>query len=242
MPISAPCRMLEVDGLTVRYGRVVALHELSLHIDDGEFVSIVGPNGAGKSSLLAAIAGRVPAAGGTIRLAGETVTGARPEQLAARGLGFVPEGRHIFATLTVAENLKLGAMVARGGLDDPYAAEVLARFPVLERYLGAPAGRLSGGEQQQLAVARALLARPKLLMLDEPSLGLAPRLVDEVFRILVELHAAGTQILLVEQNATRAVAIADRSYVLKVGRVVLEGTRVELVGASASMTSAYLGS
>lgn len=233
--------MLEVKGLTVRYGRVVALHELSLRIEDGEFVSIVGPNGAGKSSLLGAVAGRVLASSGSVHLAGERITGARPEQLVGRGLGFVPEGRHIFATLTVAENLKLGAMAGRSRVDDLRSARVLERFPVLERYRDAPAGRLSGGEQQQLAIARALLARPKLLMLDEPSLGLAPRLVDEVFQILVELHEAGTQILLVEQNAVRAVAIADRSYVLKAGRVVLQGTRDELRGATSSMTSAYLG-
>jgi branched-chain amino acid transport system ATP-binding protein len=236
--------VLEVEGLSVRYGRVTALEGVSLTVDAGEMVAVVGPNGAGKSSLLSAIVGRTKAAAGSVRFAGQELIGMPMERIVRLGLGLVPEGRHIFETLSVAENLKLGAMArasgdaAATGDDERWVTE---RFPVLERYMNSPAGRLSGGEQQQLAIARAMLARPKLLLLDEPSLGLAPLLVDEVFRILRQLHEEGTQILLVEQNATRAVAMADRGYVMKSGRVAMQGTREALQRSSASMTSAYLG-
>lgn len=228
----------------MRYGRVTALEGVSLTVDAGEMVAVVGPNGAGKSSLLSAIVGRTNAAAGSVRFAGQELIGMPMERIVRLGLGLVPEGRHIFETLSVAENLKLGAMArasgdaAATGDDERWVTE---RFPVLERYMNSPAGRLSGGEQQQLAIARAMLARPKLLLLDEPSLGLAPLLVDEVFRILRQLHEEGTQILLVEQNATRAVAMADRGYVMKSGRVAMQGTREALQRSSASMTSAYLG-
>lgn len=228
----------------MRYGRVTALEGVSLTVDAGEMVAVVGPNGAGKSSLLSAIVGRTKAAAGSVRFAGQELIGMPMERIVRLGLGLVPEGRHIFETLSVAENLKLGAMArasgdaAASGDDERWVTE---RFPVLERYMNSPAGRLSGGEQQQLAIARAMLARPKLLLLDEPSLGLAPLLVDEVFRILRQLHEEGTQILLVEQNATRAVAMADRGYVMKSGRVAMQGTREALQRSSASMTSAYLG-
>jgi branched-chain amino acid transport system ATP-binding protein len=221
--------VLRVDGLSVHYGRIRAVRDLSLRVGAGEVVGLLGPNGAGKSSTLAAIAGALVPAAGRIELADEDVTGQPAERMVRRGLALVPEGRRIFATLTVAENLALGATVRRdraavqSDVDDQ-----LERFPVLRRYYRTAAGKLSGGEQQQLAIARALLGRPRLLLLDEPSLGLAPVLVDLVFDTIERLRADGLTILLVEQNASRAVAVADRCYVLRSGRLVAEAARGEL--------------
>jgi branched-chain amino acid transport system ATP-binding protein len=233
--------MLEVTDLVVRYGRVAALQGVTLRADAGEVVAVVGPNGAGKSTLLNTIAGRFRSASGEIAFDDASIARLAPERIVRRGVALVPEGRHIFATLTVEENLRLGAMAAAGrsGADD--VADWLGRFPILGQYRDVPAGRLSGGEQQQLAIARAMVSKPRMLLLDEPSLGLAPLVVDEVFRVLQELHDRGTPILLVEQNANRAVEFADRTYVLKSGRVVLEGPREEMRDARARMTSAYLG-
>jgi len=233
--------VLEVEALVVRYGRVTALRGLSLRVAEGEAVAVVGPNGAGKTTLLGAIVGRVRSAGGSIRLGGRELSRLPPERIVRLGIGLVPEGRHIFETLTVEENLRLGAMAAPAGADPARIRQWLERFPVLATYRLTPAGRLSGGEQQQLAIARAMAAAPRLLLLDEPSLGLAPRVVDDVFSLLDELRASGTTILLVEQNATRAAAWADRTYVVRAGTVALEGTRDELRGARARMTSAYIG-
>ena len=233
--------MLRVDDLRVTYGRVPALHGISLHIDEGETVALVGPNGAGKTTTLAAAFGLVEIEHGSIEFEGESLIGARPEQILRKGLALVPEGRHIFGSLTVAENLELGTTARR---DRRAAAEdlerMLERFPVLRTYYRTTAGTLSGGEQQQLAIARALLSRPRLLLLDEPSLGLAPVIIDVLFESLEELRREGVTILLVEQAAARAVEFADRSYILRTGRVAHSGTRDELLRME-DFESAYLG-
>jgi branched-chain amino acid transport system ATP-binding protein len=234
--------VLAVEDLTVAYGRVAALRDTTLTVGAGELVAVVGPNGAGKSTLLNTIAGRLRPAAGTVSFDGQPIARTAPERIVGMGLALVPEGRHIFETLSVAENLRLGRMAARGRTSAEATRELVARrFPVLERYADTPAGRLSGGEQQQLAIARAMAAKPRMLMLDEPSLGLAPLVVDAVFELVEELHREGTSILLVEQNAYRAVQLADRSYVLRSGRIVAEGRREEILGDIGQMTSAYMG-
>jgi branched-chain amino acid transport system ATP-binding protein len=233
--------MLKIDDLVVRYGPITALKGISLHVDEGELVGVVGPNGAGKSTTLNTIAGLVSPAEGSVTFEGEPIGGVAPERLVKRGIALVPEGRRIFGTLTVAENLQLGATARSDRQNiDRDLKRVFERFPVLERYYRAQAGSLSGGEQQQLAIARALLTKPRLMLLDEPSLGLAPLMIDLVFETLAELKSEGATILLVEQAAARTVAFADRSYVLNTGRVVLSGARDELVG-KADFASAYLG-
>jgi branched-chain amino acid transport system ATP-binding protein len=233
--------MLAIDELRVNYGRVPALHGISLNVEEGEAVALIGPNGAGKTTTLSAIFGLVSPAGGTILFEGESLSGAKPEKILRRGLALVPEGRHIFGTLTVAENLQLGTTARK----DREAASadlkaVLARFPALESYYSTSAGTLSGGEQQQLAIARALLSRPRLLLLDEPSLGLAPVMIDAVFDALEELRNEGVTILLVEQNAARAVEFADRAYILRSGLVAHSGTREEILRME-DFEAAYLG-
>jgi len=234
--------MLTVENLSVRYGAVQALRDVSIKVEAGELVAVVGPNGAGKSTLLNAIAGRTRARGGAVTFDGTSLLGLASERIVRLGLGLVPEGRHIFETLSVGENLKLGMMASRGQTTAVEVDKLVdARFPVLRRFLDTPAGRLSGGEQQQLAIARAMAAKPDMLLLDEPSLGLAPMVVDKVFELIEQLSAQGVSILLVEQNAHRAVSMADRSYVLKSGRIVLEGAADELSGSLREMTSAYLG-
>jgi len=233
--------MLAVEGLVVRYGRVAAVQGVSFSVDEGTAVAVVGPNGAGKTTVLSAMVGLVPAVAGSIRFEGEEITGAAPERLVRRGISLVPEGRHIFATLSVMDNLRLGATVRSDHREvQRQIDELLERFPALGRLRKQSAGRLSGGEQQQLAIARALLARPRLLMLDEPSLGLAPLIIDQVFDLLENLRRDGVTILLVEQNAARAVLFADHSYVLRTGRVVLEGSTDELLGKR-DFVSSYLG-
>jgi branched-chain amino acid transport system ATP-binding protein len=233
--------MLRIDQLRVTYGRVPALHGISLHVDEGETVALVGPNGAGKTTTLAAVFGLVAIESGSIEFEGESLVGARPEQILRRGLALVPEGRHIFGSLTVAENLELGTTARRSrSAANEDIAGMLERFPVLERYYRTSAGNLSGGEQQQLAIARALLSRPRLLLLDEPSLGLAPVIIDVLFETLEELRREGVTILLVEQAAARAVAFADRSYILRTGRVAHAGTRDELLRME-DFETAYLG-
>jgi branched-chain amino acid transport system ATP-binding protein len=233
--------MLEIADLRVSYGRVPALHGISLRVDEGEVVALVGPNGAGKTTTLSAVFGLVAPAGGTISFEGESLAGLTPEKILRKGLALVPEGRHIFGTLTVAENLLLGATARR---DRKAAAEdleqVLERFPALRHYYRGSAGTLSGGEQQQLAIARALLSRPRLLLLDEPSLGLAPVVIDVLFDALEELRGQGVTILLVEQNAARAVEFADRGYILRSGLMAHAGTREELLRME-DFESAYLG-
>jgi branched-chain amino acid transport system ATP-binding protein len=233
--------MLRLENLTVRYGPVAALQGITLHVDEGEVVALVGPNGAGKSTTLNTIAGVVRPIGGTMTFEGASIVGEVPERLVRRGIALVPEGRRIFGTLTVGENLELGATCRSDRSTFTEDLElVFSRFPILEQFYNSQADRLSGGEQQQLAIARALLGKPRLLLLDEPSLGLAPIMIDLVFETLAELKAEGATILLVEQAAARAVAFADRSYVLSTGRILLSGKREELVG-KADFAQAYLG-
>jgi branched-chain amino acid transport system ATP-binding protein len=233
--------MLEVRDLWVRYGAVRALRGVSLTVEKGEIVAVVGANGAGKSTLLGTLAGTVPVEAGEIRFEGSPLAGLPPEAIARRGVSLMPEGRRIFTTLTVEENLRVAAAwrsdrraIARD-LD-----RVLQRFPILRDRFKASAGAMSGGEQQQLAIARALMADPKLLMLDEPSLGLAPKLVRSVMDTLLDLRAEGHTILLVEQNVAEALRVADRVYVLQVGELKAAGTPEELRD-SGEIELAYLG-
>jgi len=227
--MNAQPALLEVSGLIVRYGAVTAVRGVDLSVGEGEIVSVVGPNGAGKSSLLAAIAGVVPAAAGRIVFAGNPLAGIMLEDVVARGLALVPEGRHIFASLTVLENLMLGASIRRDGDGVRADIERLFRtFPILNQRRRQPAGQLSGGEQQQLAIARALLSRPRLLILDEPSLGLAPTVVDQVYELIGQLRAQGVTLLVVEQNAERVFGLADRVYVMNGGEFSLGGRAADI--------------
>ena len=231
--------MLVIEGLRVRYGLVEAVHGISFEVRSGEVVALIGANGAGKSSTLAAISGLVRASAGRILLDGRDLAGARSHEIVRAGVVQVPEGREILARMSVEENLLMGrdagAGSGQGVIDEAYA-----RFPVLGERRGVPAGHLSGGEQQMLAIARALLARPKVLLLDEPSLGLAPKMVASIFEVLAGLREAGTTMLLVEQNALRALRLADRAYVMDLGALTLSGTGAELLRDDA-VARAYLG-
>jgi branched-chain amino acid transport system ATP-binding protein len=221
--------LLQVSGLVVRYGAVTAVRGVDLRVNQGEIVSIVGPNGAGKTSLISAVAGIVPPAAGSIVFAGRSLTGIALEDVVTRGIALVPEGRHIFASLTVMENLMLGATVRTDA--DNVRADIdrsLATFPILGERRRQPAGQLSGGEQQQLAIARALLSRPRLLMLDEPSLGLAPTVVDQVYTLLKSVRERGVTILLIEQNAERVFGLSDQVHVMSGGEFGLSGTAAEI--------------
>lgn len=224
--------LLEIRDLHVAYNGAEAVRGVSLEVRRGEMVGVVGPNGAGKTSTLSAIVGLVRPAAGEIRLGGTPIAGRAPEEIARLGVAFVPEGRHIFQSLSVAENLSLGCAASAASNRGDALERWLDRFPALRRLYRAPAGQLSGGEQQQLAIARALLSSPQLLLLDEPSLGLAPKMVDLVFAVLDELRADKLTVLLVEQNASRTLAWADRSYVMSLGRMVIAGTREELAKQS----------
>ena len=231
--------LLELEDVAARYGPVQALHGVSLSVGEGEIVAILGGNGAGKTTTLRAVSGLVSTSG-EIRFAGDRITRASPERVARGGLAHVPEGRAIFSELSVHDNLRLGAFLRRDGFDEDYE-RVRAHFPWLGDRRDQQAGTLSGGEQQMLAIARALMARPKLMLLDEPSLGLAPLVVREIFRILVELNEKdGLAVLVVEQNAKLALRSSSRAYVLEVGRVALEGPSAELV-ENESVRKAYLG-
>jgi branched-chain amino acid transport system ATP-binding protein len=212
---------LAVDRLSVRYGAVDAVRSLSLEVGRGEIVGLIGPNGAGKSSTLHAIMGAAPVSGGEVRLDGRRITGRRSEDIARAGVALVPEGRRIFAELTVEENLRLGLTAARNGNADEAFERAFELFPVVREFRRRQAGALSGGQQQQLAIARALVAEPDVLLLDEPSLGLAPRVVDVVFDALAAIRESGMAVLLVEQRAQRTVALADRSHVLSNGELRL---------------------
>ncbi len=222
--------LLEVADLHVRYGDLQALRGVSLEVAEGEVVCIIGPNGAGKSTTLAAIAGGVVPSAGDIRLAGASILGRRPEQIARLHVSLVPEGRHIFGTLTVEENLRLGSFMLkdrRAALSD--MDRMLTIFPRLKERLAYPAGRLSGGEQQMLAVARAVMTRPRLLLVDEPSLGLAPLVIDQIYDTLLDLRRRENLTLLInEQSSTRILKHADRIYVLRGGRMQLEGRATDL--------------
>lgn len=233
--------MLEVRELSVTYGKIRAVAGVSLSVSDGQIVTLIGANGAGKSSTLAAISGLVRPSGGSILFNGEELTRLGSHEIVARGIVQVPEGRAILHQMSVAENLELGAYGRRDRQSVRADLErYLAHFPVLGQRRHAPAGSLSGGEQQMLAIARGLMARPKLLLLDEPSMGLAPQMVRRIFEIVRDIHAQGTTILLVEQNARRALAIADHGYVLESGRVVLSGPARDLLHDRATV-EAYLG-
>ncbi len=232
--------LLEVAGLGGHYGRVQALGDVALRVGAGELVALVGANGAGKTTLLRTISGVRPASAGRIGFDGRDITRLAAARRVQLGIVQVPEGRQVFAPLSVEDNLLLGAY-ARGRAEAADGLErAYAMFPALKQRRSAPAGALSGGQQQMLAIARGLMARPRLLLLDEPSMGLAPLLIAEIFAAVTALKQAGTTILLVEQNAAQALRIADRAYVLETGRVVLEGSGAELA-ANARVKAAYLG-
>jgi len=220
--------MLEVSGLTTKYGEISALREASLHVGSGEVVGLIGPNGAGKTTLLNTIAGLLAPCGGRVTFDGEDITGMPPEKLLRSGLALVPEHRRIFVDLTVEENLRIGGVTVPSADRPALLDEMGERFPMLRDKWTTSAGYLSGGEAQQLAIARALMSRPRFLMMDEPSLGLAPLLVDVVFDLIEALRSQGRTLLVVEQNATRMLDVADRAYVLRSGEVVAEGTGAEL--------------
>jgi branched-chain amino acid transport system ATP-binding protein len=234
--------LLTLSDVWVHYGRVAAVQGLSLSVEEGQLVGLVGNNGAGKTTTLAAITGILKPTSGDISFEGKRIAGLAPDRILRRGLALVPENRRIFKRLSVAENLLIGT----SGRSDRAKAkqdirDMLERFPVLERYYDSPGANLSGGEQQQLAIARALLARPKLLLLDEPTLGLAPLIVDQVFELLEQLKAEGATILLVEQNAARTVSVADRVYIMRAGgRLEFEGTADELTERG-GLETAYMG-
>ncbi len=224
--------LLRVSGLTTKYGAISALRDADLHVNTGEVVGLIGPNGAGKTTLLGTIAGLLAPDAGTVVFKGDDITGAPSEQLLRSGLSLVPEHRRIFVDLTVEENLKIGGFTLPKADRPALLDEMAEQFPVLREKWTTPAGYLSGGEAQQLAIGRALMSKPDLLMMDEPSLGLAPLLVDVVFDLIDSLRASGRTILVVEQNATRMLAAADRAYVLRSGEVVAEGSGDELLARS----------
>jgi branched-chain amino acid transport system ATP-binding protein len=234
--------MLQVSDLTTHYGPVQALHGISMEVYEGELVAMVGANGAGKTTLLHTLSRVQKASGGQVRFDGEDITTKAPHKVVAAGVCQVPEGRQVFAPLSVDDNLRLGGFTQRR--DYQWFEEELERvyglFPILKQKSGQAAGTLSGGQQQMLAIGRALLGRPRLLLLDEPSMGLAPLLVEEIFRIIQQLNEQGVTILLVEQNARAALGIADRGYVLETGRVVLNASADELLEDEA-VRRAYLG-
>ena len=233
--------MLKVNSINVYYGNIQALKGVSLEINRGEIVTLIGANGAGKSTLLKTISGLIKPKQGEILHEGVSIAGKPAQMMVKRGISQVPEGRRVFANMTVEENLELGAFVRRdkAGIQEDFE-KVFRLFPRLLERRKQPAGTLSGGEQQMLAMGRALMARPKLLLLDEPSMGLAPLLVKTIFNIIKEINKDGTTILLVEQNANMALSIANRAYVIETGRVVLSGTAEEL-NASDQVKMAYLG-
>ena len=231
--------ILSVADLRVSYGRVEAVRGISFTAEQGSLVTLVGANGAGKSSVINAVSGMLRPAGGRITFEGADVTRTPAHKLVARGLVQVPEGRQILSTLTIEENLRMGAWhtgsTAQQSIDAMYD-----RFPVLAQRRALPAGALSGGEQQMLAIARALVAKPTVMLMDEPSMGLAPKIVDEVFRVIGEIRASGTTVVLVEQNARRALRAADHGYVLQTGSIVHSGPAAELL-ADERIVEAYLG-
>ena len=232
--------LLEVNDIHVYYGSIHAVKGVSLEVNEGEIVTLIGANGAGKSTVLNTISGLLHPRGGSVSFLGQDLKGVPPHKLVARGMAQVPEGRRIFLQMTVEENLEMGAYTQPGASVEESVEDVYRRFPRLRERRRQIAGTLSGGEQQMLAMGRALMSRPKLLMLDEPSMGLAPILVEQIFDIIRELHAGGTTILLVEQNAQAALSVADRAYVLETGRISLSGTGAELM-ASDKVREAYLG-
>lgn len=232
--------LLELRDLRVAYGGIQAVKGLNLSLREGELVSLIGANGAGKSTTLKAICGLLKPQGGEVLYQGRNIGSQGPWDLVAQGLVMVPEGRGIFARMSIEENLRMGAYLRRDGEVDADIDAVYRRFPRLKERHRQLAGTLSGGEQQMLAMGRALLARPKLLLLDEPTMGLAPIIVDQIFEVVRDVHAQGVTVLLVEQNAQRALQMADRAYVLESGELALSGAAAELLG-DARVQAAYLG-
>jgi branched-chain amino acid transport system ATP-binding protein len=233
--------LLEIDNLVARYGRITALDGISLEVNEGEIVALIGANGAGKTTTLRAISGLVRAASGAIRFDGRVISGLAPNAIVRAGIGHSPEGRHVFPRMTVRENLELGAYTRRSKTEiADEIARVLEIFPRLKERYEQKAGTMSGGEQQMLAIGRAMMSQPRLLLLDEPSLGLSPKLVQTIFGVIHDINARGTTVLLIEQNARQALAIAARGYVLEVGKVAHSGPAAELA-ASEAVRDAYLG-
>lgn len=233
--------MLKVDNLSVHYGVIQAVKEVSFEVNEGEVVSLIGANGAGKTSILRTISGLVRPSSGTIQFLGKDIHKAPARKIVASGLSQVPEGRHVFPGLTVLENLEMGAFLKNNREENQQnLKKVFSRFPRLEERKNQDAATLSGGEQQMLAMGRALMSQPQLLLLDEPSMGLAPIFIQEIFDIIEDIKKQGTTVLLIEQNANKALSIADRGYVLETGKLVLSGTGQELL-ASDEVRKAYLG-
>lgn len=231
--------MLKVEDIQVYYGAIHAIKGVSFHVNPGEIVALIGANGAGKSTILKTVSGLMHPKAGKISFLDQDITHTEGHKLVRSGLAHVPEGRRIFLEMTVQDNLEMGAFTQKN-VDPAELEKVFTLFPRLAERRKQIAGTLSGGEQQMLAMSRALMSKPKLMMLDEPSMGLAPILVDQIFSIIKDLHKAGTTILLVEQNANRALEIADRAYVLETGKITLEGTGKELA-SSDEVRKAYLG-
>ena len=232
--------MLKAEDLNVYYGPIHAVKGVSFEVREGEIVTLIGANGAGKSTTLKTLSGLMRSRGGAIEFMGKSIASTPAHKIVELGLAHVPEGRRIFTSMTVEENLDMGAFIKKNANLEQDKERVFEQFPRLKERRKQIAGTLSGGEQQMLAMGRALMSSPKLLMLDEPSMGLAPILVEQVFDIITELHKAGTTILLVEQNAEMALSIADRAYVMETGRITLSGTGKELA-ASEEVQKAYLG-
>jgi branched-chain amino acid transport system ATP-binding protein len=232
--------LLSVRDLVVGYGGIEALHGIDLEVQKGQIVTLIGANGAGKTTTLRAISGLLRPRRGTINFMSKSIGGAKPHVITAMGISHVPEGRGIFANLTVQDNLELGAYLRKGKIPQSEYERVYTLFPVIRERIKQNAGTLSGGEQQMLAISRALMARPAVLLLDEPSLGLAPQLVQTIFRVIREINQEGTTILLVEQNAHMALEVAHRGYVMETGRIVLADSSKALL-ASDRVKKAYLG-
>ena len=232
--------LLEVHDLEVAYGAIVALHGISLDVEKGEIVALIGANGAGKTTTLRTISGLLKPRRGSVSYQGRTITGVKPHAITAMGVSHVPEGRGIFANLTVSDNLELGAYLRKDKVSSAEYERIFTLFPILKDRIKQNAGTLSGGEQQMLAISRALMSKPQVLLLDEPSLGLAPQMVQTIFSVIREINAEGTTILLVEQNAHMALTAAHRGYVMETGRIVLHDTTKALL-ASERVKQAYLG-
>lgn len=233
--------MLKVNDLSVHYGVIQAVRGISLEVNEGEIVTLIGANGAGKTTTLRTISGLVKPSAGTIEFEGKPIQKVSPQKIVTHGISQVPEGRHVFPGLTVQENLEMGAFLRKDneGIKKSFS-EIYERFPILKERKNQDASTLSGGEQQMLAMGRALMSKPRLLLLDEPSMGLAPIFIKEIFNIIQEIQQQGTTVLLIEQNAKMALSIADRGYVIETGKIVLQGTGAELL-ASEEVKKAYLG-
>lgn len=232
--------MLKLKGIDTFYGKIQALRDINIEVKKGQVVTILGANGAGKTTTMNTIASLIKSSSGTIEYLGKDVTNLRPDQLLRRGLALVPEGRGILASMTVLENLEMGAYHRSDNDIEADLKKVMARFPILEERKSQLGGTLSGGQQQMLAIGRVIMSKPDLLLLDEPSMGLAPIIVSDIFKIIKEINKEGTTVLLVEQNARQALKVADYGYVLETGRVVAEGTSEELLKDD-TIKKAYLG-